>query len=469
MTFYKIISNKYTPEIFKTFKKYIEEINPKINISEKDIINPKLLPYKNNTQNIGYIYIENNTPIGYCFISFFENNYKYLHSIHILPSFKNKYHKMIQEVINDVGKGILVKVDKKEINTYKKIGFTEILNQKNKYTELFIYEDLKAYYSESENIEKSKFIINEFNKRNILLIDNWDNADIIWKVTLKNINPTLMKDKLINNFKNIYLFSSKDKLITTFSNNKKYFPISINIQINNNLKELFQSINNKKELQTKNKAFQENIWILKPVGLFGGQGIFLIKDEIPKVQNGNYILQRYIDSPMLYNDRKFDIRQFILITSDKNGIVSVYKFNKFYCRLSTKKYSTVNIKDKYVHITNESIQKDNIENTELIAPMDIINTKIQNKIHKMLLYISKVIKEKINPEKLNNCFSLLGIDIMIDAYENPYLIEMNLNPGLTKRSIHQPFEEIISDTFKLTVDKYFNIPNDGITQFIKLI
>jgi hypothetical protein len=386
---------------------------------------------------------------------------------------------MIEEVINDVGKGILVKVNKQEINIYKKLGFSEIINQKNKQIELFLYEDLKAYYSESVNIEKSKFIINEFNKRNILLIDNWDNADIIWKVTLKNINPTIMKNKLINNFKNIYLFSSKDKLITSFSNktinqkisyiNHKYFPISTNIQINNNLKELFESITNKKELQTKNKAFQENIWILKPVGLFGGQGIYIIKDEIPKIQNGNYILQRYIDNPMLYKDRKFDIRQFILITTDKNGNVSVYKFNKFYCRLSTKKYTTENIKDKTIHITNIAIQKLNIENTEIIAPMDIINTKIQNKIHKMLLYLSKVIKEKINPEKLNNCFSLLGIDIMIDAYENPYLIEMNINPGLTKRSIHQPFEEIISDTFKLTVDKYFNIPNDGITQFIKLV
>lgn len=74
-----------------------------------------------------------------------------------------------------------------------------------------------------------------------------------------------------------------------------------------------------------------------------------------------YILQDYISKPLLYNNRKFDIRHFLLITSI-NGIIKAYWYKDGYLRTSSYPFdlSTDNI---YVHLTNDAIQKkcDNYE------------------------------------------------------------------------------------------------------------
>lgn len=70
-----------------------------------------------------------------------------------------------------------------------------------------------------------------------------------------------------------------------------------------------------------------------------GKVIDLIKRR-EKHHNGQtktFILQSYIDRPILYNGRKFDIRHYMMITS-VNGILKAYWYKEGYIRTSSEKY-----------------------------------------------------------------------------------------------------------------------------------
>lgn len=80
-----------------------------------------------------------------------------------------------------------------------------------------------------------------------------------------------------------------------------------------------------------------------------------------KNANGTYrtfILQKYIEKPLLYNRRKFDIRHYIMI-SCINGNFKGYWYEEGYLRTSSYEFSTKNYRDPQIHLTNDAIQKHN--------------------------------------------------------------------------------------------------------------
>ena len=111
-----------------------------------------------------------------------------------------------------------------------------------------------------------------------------------------------------------------------------------------------------------------NIWIIKPgENSNRGNGIkmCLSLDEIKKVlkkrdryQDGTYrtyIVQAYIERPLLYFKRKFDLRHYMMITCI-NGIVKGYWYKDGYVRTKSSEYS---LKDNSgsIHLTNDAVQK----------------------------------------------------------------------------------------------------------------
>lgn len=60
--------------------------------------------------------------------------------------------------------------------------------------------------------------------------------------------------------------------------------------------------------------------------------------------------------PFLYNKRKFDIRCYILITS-VNSILKAYWYEEGYIRTSCKDFTTKNLKSRFIHLTNDAVQK----------------------------------------------------------------------------------------------------------------
>jgi len=73
-------------------------------------------------------------------------------------------------------------------------------------------------------------------------------------------------------------------------------------------------------------------------------------------QQKTYIVQKYIERPLLYKGRKFDIRHFMMI-SRLHGLMRAYWFGEGYIRTSSYEYNIEEVGDEMIHLTNDAIQK----------------------------------------------------------------------------------------------------------------
>jgi len=97
---------------------------------------------------------------------------------------------------------------------------------------------------------------------------------------------------------------------------------------------------------------ERNIWIVKPAGSSRGRGIVLYKNlvEILDVCSNKsnkptdllqWIVQKYIENPLIICNRKFDLRQWVLIT-DWNPL-TVWMYAEPYIRFPASDFTFENI------------------------------------------------------------------------------------------------------------------------------
>ena len=194
------------------------------------------------------------------------------------------------------------------------------------------------------------------------------------------------------------------------------------------------------------------------------------KEKKSHYQANRILLQKYIEKPLLYHDRKFDIRIWVLITHE----MKVYMFKEGHLKATSDKYSIEN-KNFFVHLTNYSVQKYSGNFSKIEVGNEIsfdlfqkclhedygyvqdVRKDIISKINDIITLSMKAVKKKINPNCKRGCFEIFGYDFMLDEMFNPYLIEINTNPGLEISSplISKLVPRMIDDAFRLTIDKVF--------------
>ena len=188
-------------------------------------------------------------------------------------------------------------------------------------------------------------------------------------------------------------------------------------------------------------------------------------------KSSKIILQKYIENPLLYNGRKFDVRLWVLLTHK----MEIYMFKEGHLKATSFNYTSDNT-DLYIHLTNYSVQKysDNFEKFEdgnEISLDDLqkslnkcynlninIREEIISKMKNIILISMESVKKLINKFHRKNCFEIFGYDFMVDVELNPFLIEINTNPGLEISSplIQKLVPRMIDDAFRLTIDIEYN-------------
>jgi hypothetical protein len=108
--------------------------------------------------------------------------------------------------------------------------------------------------------------------------------------------------------------------------------------------------------KNKNKA-----WICKPSKGSQGDGLQLIHDiwEVSEItQRDEFIIQYYIEKPLLVNSKKFDLRLYIVLYGVKK--MYAYLSEEGMARFCTVNYhapTRANKKNEYMHLTNYSLNK----------------------------------------------------------------------------------------------------------------
>ncbi|XP_073941050.1 tubulin glycylase 3A-like, partial [Choristoneura fumiferana] len=225
-----------------------------------------------------------------------------------------------------------------------------------------------------------------------------------------------------------------------------------------------------------------NIWIVKPGAKCRGRGIQLmnnIKDiigliNIPTAQKSRYVVQKYIENPLVVYDTKFDIRQWFLITNCQPLTIWVYKDS--YLRFSSQIFSLSNYHES-VHLTNNAVQtkyKNNGERDKAlpdenmwdchtfkaylrqIGKHELWDSKIYPGIKQCLIGAMLACQESM--DKRQNSFELYGADFMLTEDFTPWLIEINSSPDLapTTSVTARLCPQCLEDVIKVVLDRRYN-------------
>mmetsp|Transcript_5589 Transcript_5589/g.5104 ORF Transcript_5589/g.5104 Transcript_5589/m.5104 type:complete len:138 (+) Transcript_5589:303-716(+) len=103
------------------------------------------------------------------------------------------------------------------------------------------------------------------------------------------------------------------------------------------------------------------MWLVKPGDKSRGRGIKVLRgfdnilQYIKTTKGRSFVVQKYIENPLILVKKKFDIRQWVLVT-DWNPL-TVWIYQECYIRFSPIDYDPNKLNDKFMHLTNNSIVK----------------------------------------------------------------------------------------------------------------
>ena len=185
------------------------------------------------------------------------------------------------------------------------------------------------------------------------------------------------------------------------------------------------------------------------------------------VQKKNYIIQHYIQNPLLLNGRKFDFRMYMLIASTE-PLMAYY--HDGFLRVTISEYD-VNSDDKSVLMTNLALNNevyDQVKNGTLYKGMDEETLKREqqwnfDRLHNYLFQTGVItdpnwLDNHLRPElkramvhllrlatkkflKNSSMYELFGVDFMLDTNLDLWFIEANSTPAFDGYS--EPMEKFI--------------------------
>lgn len=191
---------------------------------------------------------------------------------------------------------------------------------------------------------------------------------------------------------------------------------------------------------------KKNIWIVKAGRKSRGRDIALFSDlnrlKTYTINSNSWVVQKYIENPLIICNKKFDIRQWVLISNSDPLTIWIYK--KCYLRFSIEDYNDENINNLFIHLTNNSISKKSnkfynsaikgcmwsVEQFQEFLCEEKGSDLWTSQIFPMIKKIVKYSLLAVGNLGRKNSFEILGYDFMIDEQMKPWLLEVNSSPAM---------------------------------------
>lgn len=162
---------------------------------------------------------------------------------------------------------------------------------------------------------------------------------------------------------------------------------------------------------------KESLYFVKNRGGTGGKGVNIYNyEELLKININNCVIQKNISNPDLHMNKRYKIRQMILIYN-KN----IYVYKKSFFTASGVIYNSGNSIDKLkdTHVINQNLGH-SIEITNKLDNFDLIFANILLAVRDFKKFYNKEIDSICENE-----YSLLGLDFIVDDNKNVQIIEIN--------------------------------------------
>ncbi|KAI8984643.1 tubulin-tyrosine ligase family-domain-containing protein [Mycotypha africana] len=190
-----------------------------------------------------------------------------------------------------------------------------------------------------------------------------------------------------------------------------------------------------------------------------GDGYNFDREDLTQVRE--WVIQRYIANPLLVDGRKFHIRAYVLAKSN----IQVYLYRDMLALFAMKKYSTEDLNDSLIHLTNTCIQTDEEgfdeqASVKLFWELDLEKKDLEHIFEQMKNVLADIFdactSEMTTFQAMPNAFELFGVDFMIDADLNVYFLEANEFPDFkqTGDKLQHIIEELFETTNRVAIEPF---------------
>lgn len=203
-------------------------------------------------------------------------------------------------------------------------------------------------------------VVNTMKQNGFELLEKGNDFNLLWTgyTQVEDLLP-LNRYQKVNHYPNSIHLGRKDLLWKNIARMKLKFPNDFNLAPHS---WVLPDDYNQLESLMLNTSMQKKMYILKPTASSCGRGIRVIQGNTKFTHREDTIVSFYIDRPLLINTKKFDLRIYILVSSFNP--LRVYMYEEGLARFATEPYSNDPevLRNKFVHLTNFSINKRNVKN-----------------------------------------------------------------------------------------------------------
>ena len=223
-------------------------------------------------------------------------------------------------------------------------------------------------------------------------------------------------------------------------------------------------------MRYKMPDFRDTSWMLKPVNSSRGIGISYAKNKKnvlkiirttdlrevleEKRKNYDWMVSKYIDDPLLFKNRKFHMRLYLVVDKVKNHGAFLYKSGNMF--ISNKRYDSA--------ITDNAVHNIHVASGAEIKPFPkyFPEKKRLPKFWKDLAELFTSMKEHLKSEPYSESdfgFNIFGCDIMLTKDYVPKLLEINAQPRMKSLATKEASSKFIDTLFETTISRAYGLPS----------